>query len=154
MTGGHVVPYDLLELISDERDHIYNHWTFFVSIHLSLIGLALISRRHITIFERFIALLAYGGFAVMNFTAQEGNYAYLDALLAQASAMEDVIPPANGVAIDVKGFFYLDEVRQALPYLYATAASFSVLLLLLINVVSGSQKQGRDRVEPTDGAVL
>ncbi|MEL7029645.1 MAG: hypothetical protein AAGL49_10650, partial [Pseudomonadota bacterium] len=126
--------YAALELIGEHRKLIFDTWNFFVGIHLSLIGLIFVSRRHITFVERFVAIAGYAGFAWMNYTAQVGNYAYLTELISKSVDPAAEFGSATGIAIDVAGFFDIAWIQGALPYIYGTAATFAILILLFVNL--------------------
>jgi len=141
--------YAALELIGEHRKLIFDTWNFFVGIHLSLIGLIFISRRHITIAERIVALGAYAGFAWMNYTAQVSNYAFLTELLEKTKHPVGTYDPMTGADISVAAFFDIGSIQQALPIIYGAAAAFTLLLLVFVNLMAGGMRKSSERREPT-----
>jgi len=124
-------PYELLDLIASQQHIINDTWTFFVTVHLALLGGLIFIRRSLHPVERLVAVLGYLAFIVINHQIQSQNYAVLNQLMTETKGLA-----APGAGKLVLGF-YADHGIEAwtdyILYIYVAAALFSSLSLLFIN---------------------
>ncbi|MEE4211169.1 MAG: hypothetical protein V2I43_18115 [Parvularcula sp.] len=123
MTG-----YELLDLMAENRNAIYETWYFFLSVHMAVFGIVYIARGYTHIIERFVMIGAYACFTYVNFRGQQDNY------LLQANLVEEVRALASEPIAQrlVEG----DQsmwISAYLPHLYIAAGVCSALIILFIN---------------------
>ena len=135
--------YEILDLIASQLSIINEAWNFFLTIHLGIIGLLIITRHFIRIPVKIVIIGAYLGFSYVNYSAQNDNYTqlgalYEDAKLLQESGAFDV--DAGRLSSGAAAANYdLTVFSEYLPYAYGLTAIMTFLCLAFANALQGRE---------------
>jgi len=125
--GTSMTGYELHDLLSDSRELISDTWYYFLTVHLAVFGIVHITSRRVSLFERLMLLIAYGGFLYLNFRAQTDNYLAHIRITDQIKAMAG--DPSQGVAQALLPAGDTLWVVEWLPHLYGSVAALSLIII-------------------------
>lgn len=130
---------DALSLFADTRDLIANTWQFFVSVHMAIFAVLLLSPKTEAGPRPQILFLIpfYTGFMWLNYGGQQDNYALSGVLLQQIQALET---QAGGPAL-ISGVFQGGWVLQYLNAIYAGSFLFCTILIVVFALFGGKRAQ-------------
>jgi len=135
-----MTPYEISDLIASQLSLINETWNFFLTIHLGILGLLIITRHYVSSPVKLVIVLAYVGFAFVNYSAQADSYGRLAAFYEDARAVAQAggFAGADGATMrsgeDLAGYDLASKARF-LPLVYAVTGVLTLLCLMFVNTL-------------------
>lgn len=133
--------YELIIISQGLSDRIDVQWGFFITIHMALFGGIVYVDRPLKLPEKWVAILLYSGFSIINYVMLNNQFSML------LTTYQDIVSVAVNHT-DLAIIDYYESVLQSGLYLYVKpliAIIHAIMfIIVLVSIISDKEKDELD----------
>ncbi len=144
----------ILDALVQTGSQIDSQWSMFIVVHLGLFWFFFLVHRPLLVFERAVALFAYGAFAFINGNALKHTYAFLEAMRSDlVTQFPNDLANAPKMANALTSLYFGDRA-ELITLTHGGAFAVVTVFLIFRNVIIRRYERVFPQRAPTAGGLL